>query len=97
MSEENTMNETLLLTALRADLGVTSQAFSDRLLDKIHTAEARIAEEGITLENTPEDRDLVVMYAAWLWRSRVSGEGMPRMLRYALNNRLFSRKARGEG
>lgn len=97
MSEETIMNETLLLAALRTDLGVTSQAFSERLIEKIQTAEARIAEEGITLENTPEDRDLVVMYAAWLWRSRVSGEGMPRMLRYALNNRLFSRKARGEG
>lgn len=97
MSENAIMNETLLLAALRADLGVTSQAFSDRLSEKIHTAEARIAEAGITLENTTEDRDLVVMYAAWLWRSRVSGEGMPRMLRYALNNRLFSRKARGEG
>lgn len=91
------MNEEVLLAALRADLGVSSQSFSDRLLEKIQTAKARIAEEGITLENTTEDRDLVVMYAAWLWRSRVSGEGMPRMLRYALNNRLFSRKARGEG
>ena len=37
------------------------------------------------------------MYAAYLWRSRTTGEGMPRMLRYALNNRLFSRKAREEG
>lgn len=91
------MNENLLLAALRADLGISSQAFDDRLLDKLRTAQARIAEEGITLEDTPEDRDLVVMYAAWLWRSRVSGDGMPRMLRYALNNRLFSRKARGEG
>jgi hypothetical protein len=36
------------------------------------------------------------MYAAYLWRQRVTGEGMPRMLRYALNNRLFSRKAAGE-
>ena len=44
-----------------------------------------------------QDRDLVVMYAAYLWRSRSTGEDMPRMLRYALNNRLFSRKARGEG
>lgn len=91
------MNEEVLLAALRADLGVSSQSFSDRLLEKIQTAKARIAEEGISLENTPEDRDLVLMYAAWLWRSRVNGEGMPRMLRYALNNRLFSRKARREG
>ncbi len=87
------MNEELLLRALRADLGVSSMAFSDRLLSRIRTAQQRIAEEGITLQDTEADRDLVVMYAAWLWRSRVTGDGMPRMLRYALNNRLLSQKA----
>ena len=91
------MNEELLLKALRVDLGITSEAFTQRLLSKIRTAQERIAEEGITLADTEADRDLVVMYAAYLWRSRSTGEGMPRMLRYALNNRLFSRKARGEG
>lgn len=96
MSENTILNETQLLVSLRADLGVVSQVFSDRLVEKIHAAEARIAEEGIELQNTPEDQDLVVMYAAYLWRSRVSGEEMPRMLRYALNNRLFAQKAREE-
>lgn len=91
------MNEELLLAAVHADLGIASKAFDERLLARIRTAQARIAEEGITLADTEEDRDLVVMYAAYLWRSRSTGEGMPRMLRYALNNRLFSRKARGEG
>lgn len=91
------MNEELLLAAVHADLGIASKAFDERLLARIRTAQARIAEEGITLADTEEDRDLVVMYAAYLWRSRSTGEDMPRMLRYALNNRLFSRKARGEG
>lgn len=90
------MNEELLLAGLRADLRIGSKAFDDRLSEKLQTAQARIQEEGITLEDTEADRDLVVMYAAYLWRSRSTGEGMPRMLRYALNNRLFSRKARGE-
>lgn len=91
------MNEELLLAAVHADLGIASKAFDERLMARIRTAQARIAEEGITLADTEEDRDLVVMYAAYLWRSRSTGEDMPRMLRYALNNRLFSRKARGEG
>ena len=90
------MNEELLLAAVHADLGIASKAFDERLLARIRTAQARIAEEGITLADTEEDRDLVVMYAAYLWRSRSTGEDMPRMLRYAMNNRLFSRKARGE-
>lgn len=52
-----------------------------------------------------EDANLIVMYAAYLYRNRVndsetgyktaiSATGMPRMLRYALNNRLFSQKMR---
>lgn len=88
------MNEELLLQGLKLDLGISSTAFDSRLLSRIHTAQALIAEEGITLEDTTEDQDLVIMYAAYLWRQRVTGEGMPRMLRYALNNRVFSRKAR---
>ena len=87
------MNEEQLLSALRVDLGITATVYSDRLLSRIRTAQQRIAEEGITLQDTEADRDLVVMYAAWLWRFRVNGEGMPRMLRYALNNRLLSQKA----
>ena len=91
------MNEELLLAAMRVDLGIASKAFDARLLARIRTAQARITEEGITLTDTEEDRDLVVMYAAYLWRARSTGEDMPRILRYAMNNRLFSRKARGEG
>ena len=50
-----------------------------------------------------DDANLIVMYAAYLYRNRVndaeagyktklSSTGMPRMLRYALNNRIFSQK-----
>lgn len=90
------MNEDLLLTALRTDLGISSTFYNERLLSRIRTAQARIREEGITLEDTEADRDLVIMYAAYLWRCRVTGEDMPRMLRYALNNRLFAQKASTE-
>ena len=89
------MNEEVLLYALRADLGVTAEIFTERLLSRLRTAQQRIAEEGIVLRDTESDRDLVVMYAAYLWRSRVTGDDMPRMLRYALNNRLLSQKASG--
>ena len=90
------MNEELLLQGLKLDLGISATAFDPRLLSRIRAAQARIAEEGIVLEDTEADRDLVIMYAAYLWRQRVTGEGMPRMLRYAMNNRLFSRKAARE-
>ena len=83
-----------LLTALKIDLGISSTAFDDRLLARIQTAEQRIGEAGITLNNSPADQDLVLMYAAWLWSSRTTGAPMPRMLQYALHSRLFGEKAR---
>lgn len=57
------------------------------------------AEGSETTEYTAEDAQLIVMYAAWLYRKRGSAnvyqptDAMPRMLRFALNNRLFSEKA----
>ena len=88
------MDAAILLKDLKTDLGIKSEAFDDRLLSRIGTAQELIAAEGATLTDSEADRDLVVMYAAWLWRSRVTGEKMPDMLRYALNNRVLGQKAR---
>lgn len=86
---------TTLLSALKIDLGITSTAYDARLTQYLQAAESFIREQGATLDlNDIEDIQLAVMYAAWTWRRRDSGEGMPRMLRYALNNRIFAEKAR---
>lgn len=90
------MNEQLMLISLKTDLGISTDAYDASLLRRLQVAQARITEEGVTLEDTENDRDLVVMYAGWLWRYRQTSEAMPRMLRYALNNRIFSVKARAE-
>lgn len=83
-----------LLSGLKIDLGITTDAYDDRLTIYLQTAQNRIEEEGVTLTDSVDDNQLTVQYAAWMWRRRDSGEGMPRMLRYALNNRIFSRKMR---
>ena len=83
------MNDAALLTALKTDLGISSTAFDDRLTARIQTAKERITAEGVTLTDSAGDQDLVLMYAAWLWRDRTTGKDMPRMLRWALNNRIF--------
>ena len=85
-----------LLTMLKTDLGImSSNAYDARLTQYITYAIAYIIAEGTqTLNITqPEDAQLVVMYAAWMWRRRDSMEGMPQMLRRALNNRVFREKA----
>ena len=61
----------------------------------LSASRAFIAREGITLKDTAEDAQLIVMYAAYLYRKRAVNEPMPRMLRWALNNRLFAEKAGG--
>ena len=85
-----------LLSGLKIDLGIRSQVYDERLRDRLQEAQERLRAEGITLEATTADRDLVIMYAAWLWRNRIDGAPMPRMLVIARNNRLFGQKARAD-
>lgn len=83
-----------LLTGLKTDLGIRSEVYDQRLKDRLCEAQQRLEAEGITLGDTAADRDLVIMYASWLWRNRIDGAPMPRMLALARNNRLFGEKAR---
>lgn len=82
-----------LLTMLKTDLGIrTATAYDARLTQLLTAAKAAIINEGATTidEAAPDDAQLIVMYAAWLWRRRDEMSGMPRMLRLALNNRVFT-------
>lgn len=82
-----------MLQMLKIDLGITGTAYDDRLLQYLDFADKLIRREGADLTDSLEDRQLVVIYAAWLWRRRDSGAEMPRMLRWMLNNRIFGEKA----
>ena len=81
-----------LLPRLKTDLGIMTTAYNERLMQYLSRAEKEIAREGVTIGDETDDGELTIMYAAWLWRRRDSMEGMPRMLRYALNNRIFMEK-----
>ena len=82
-----------MLDMLRTDLGITTNKYDVRLYQYIESAQKMSKTEGITIDDTdPQDQQLVVSYAAWMWRRRDTMEGMPRMLRWQLNNRLMSQK-----
>lgn len=82
-----------MLDMLRTDLGITTNKYDVRLYQYIESAQKMIETEGITIDDTdPQDQQIVVSYAAWMWRRRDTMEGMPRMLRWQLNNRLMSQK-----
>lgn len=91
------MTNAEILTILQSDLGelYPSDTRKAYLSQCILAAQDMIAREGIVLGASAEDGQLVEMYAAYLVRKRATEEAMPRMLRWALNNRLFSQKAGG--
>lgn len=75
----------------------------------IDSAVGAIKKEGISLRNgeyTIEEAQLIMMYAQWLYQKRMGTSdqyekatfgmnGMPRMLRYSLNQMLLSQKMGG--
>ncbi len=90
------MTEQEILVLVKQNLSIMHTAQDEYLASLITTSESSIQEEGITLDlGDAKDVNLVVMYTAYLFRKRAEDNPvMPRMLRYALNNRLFSEKAR---
>lgn len=93
-----TLTDEDILEILKVDLQVSSSALDLYLLVLITSARTYIAQEGITLADTAQDAMLVEMYAAYLYRRRrEENVQMPRMLRWALNNRLFGQKGTADG
>ena len=84
------MTQQELMTLLKIDLGIIGNAYDPQLEQLLSAAQSFIAREGVTLTDSVEDAQLIIMYAAYLYRKRATDEGMPRMLRWALNNRIFS-------
>ena len=81
-----------MLDMLKIDLGITTNAYDSRLQQYLDSAQTEISREGAVLDpSNIADMQGIVMYAAWMWRRRDSGEGMPRMLRLWLNNRVFQK------
>lgn len=86
------MSNEQMLAMLKIDLGITATAYDARLAQYLKTAQDEIEREGAMLSPSDDiaDANLVIQYAAWMWRKRDTGEGMPRMIRWQINNRLFS-------
>lgn len=83
-----------ILTVLKVDLQISTDKMDAYLSQVIDAAKSYITTEGIDLNCSTGDGMLVEMYAAYLYRRRrEENVTMPRMLRWALNNRLFSQKA----
>ena len=76
---------------LKTDLGFLAdppEPIATRMRQRLNAALEALEHDGVAIDQSnPEDEELVVMYAAWLYQKRDRGEGKPRMLREALNDR----------
>lgn len=92
-----TKGDLLTMTQANLDLLSPDTSRSAQLEFLIDSAIQLIAREGVTLTEpyTAEDANIIVMYASYLYRKRATDEGMPRMLRWALNNRIFGSDENG--
>ncbi|MBQ6815586.1 MAG: hypothetical protein IJP13_08625 [Lachnospiraceae bacterium] len=89
------MSDAEIMELVKLDLGMSASAYNKLVEARIKSAKAAIKNEGINLiEGDDEDSLLIADYAAFLHRDRKSKEGMPRSLRWRLNNRLLSKKNR---
>ena len=93
------MTEDEILVMLKIDLEISVNQRDNYLKNLINLAKAAIKKEGIVFSEanyTVEEGMLIQMYAAYLYRKRKSeNSAIPRSLRYALNNLLFSQKGSG--
>lgn len=91
-----------LLPLVRADLEQPAHAVDDFLVHLIGVAIEKIGEYGIQLDDeNMGDTGIIVMYAAWLYRKRKAStpeeSAMPRMLQFAMHNRLMAQKGKVSG
>lgn len=93
MSIEGKQVDETKVILLKHDLQILHEKQDEYLKSLLDMSASMIKREGIELTEDIEDVGLQVMYAAYLYRHRAEKENaMPRMLRYALNNRLLSQK-----
>lgn len=90
------MTDAEILTLLKSNLNITHTAQDTFLAFLIDASKEALGGMGITLDvDASEDINLIVMHAAYLFRKRAEDNPViPRMLQYAIHNRLFGEKAR---
>lgn len=91
------MTDQQRLVLLKADLQLLTSANDALLSHLLQAAEAAVKREGIRDDGTADYDAVIISYAAYLFRKRAAAEtGMPRFLRWMMNNLLLSQKAGGE-
>lgn len=84
------MSDAQLMVMYKQALQISHNDLDSYLDMLLQASKESLAMEGVTIDyQSYDDCNLVVLYAVWLYMQRLSGDEMPRMLRYKLNNRIF--------
>lgn len=87
------MTDAELLSLLKLQLQILTDALDSYLAFLLEASEEMIAREGIVLDlSSQESVSILLMQAMYLYNKRDTGEGEPPSLRRAKNNLLFSQK-----
>ena len=89
------MDTSALLNSLdlfKLDLGITHDLRDTYFSNLIKTANVELTKMGVDLTNySAEDIQLIVDYAAWNYRKRQEDVGLPRNLKFRINNRAIQK------
>ena len=95
------MNAQERLTMLKFDLQMLTESNNDYLTFLLEQAEKNLEIEGVVNDQSAAYEGVVISYAAYLFRKRAADSsggregatGMPRFLRYQINNLIIAQKA----
>ena len=76
------------LNRLQTDYALDETA----LVPRLRGAEAALRKNGIILEDTPDDVELLADYAVWRYQNRDKADEMPKWLRLLRRERFLSQR-----
>lgn len=92
------MDDFLKLKLLKQDLQMLSDSSDEYLSSLLSLSKMEMEREGIKFGDDDEADGLNIQYAAYLFRKRAGNEtGMPRYLRFALNNLILHQRGKENG
>ncbi|WP_182103779.1 hypothetical protein [Niallia taxi] len=86
------MNEELLLSLLKLDLGITHNLRDAYFISKLESAQEEMEIMGVVFDlDRSDDQMLIADYAAYAYRNRQNNVPLSRSIQFRINNRLIKK------
>lgn len=82
------------LQLLKLDLGVSHNARDVIYTNLLESSVSELERMGVVFTSpspTSDDIQLIVDYSSWMYRKRAEDVGLPRRLRFKINNRIIQK------